>query len=51
MPQPAEQERQQQVREDARFGRAIAAERHVQILAQKPRQRHVPSMPEVAQVE
>ena len=47
VPQPAEQHRDHQVDVAQRRAVAIAAERDIEIVAQEPRQRHVPAPPEI----
>ena len=50
VPQPAEQHRDDQVQVASRRPLAVAAERDVEVVAQKARQRHVPAPPELDDV-
>ena len=50
MPQAAQQHRQQQVEARARGAAPVAAERHVEVVAQPAREGHVPAAPELRRV-
>src|SRR4051812_44415950 len=47
VPEPAQEERKQNIRQLARRAAAIASERNVDIVAQKAGQRHVPAAPKL----